>query len=436
MKGIRKLIVVCLVILPMASHGQDSAAPTPEPTGETKAGMTLAIKPGENSFFTNMMLNMAEKKMPALTQYLRGMLMSKKEGLELREKLKKEPEDLKLRLKFAGYRKMQTRYGTQADLESDENLLWIIQFHPEAQLTSLWGEMHPSSAEAADQAEKLWAGHFKDQPKAEILCSGSGYYMLNDPAKSQELLKKAEQLDPKNDNVKTARAIFNAQIKNKHMFDENGNLIPYAWQGKPAQILEADLGPSTLSKAPVIHLGPETASKVVLGKVKDAAALSGDLVLVMDKKSLHVHAEVHQDHPPVNKQESNQLWDGDAVEVWISGKPEKGSTHRFQPAAEDYYFVLAPTSKSGKPAFHCERAGEAGVVLTSASTPWGYTLDASIPLDNFKNHSWTPGKRYRFDCALNKAGKKGVRDTKLFWNSESDEAWSSPDLWGQMEISH
>ncbi len=134
----------------------------------------------------------------------------------------------------------------------------------------------------------------------------------------------------------------------------------------------------------------------------------------------------------MNSQETDSLWNGDAVEVWLSGSPDGGKKRAWDPQHDDNYFVLAPTSKSGQPAFLAGKGK--GVKLVSSTQPWGYTLAASIPLDNFNDPHWTPGKTYRFDCAINRSGPSGKREAKLFWNSESDDAYESPDMWGLAEI--
>ncbi len=208
----------------------------------------------------------------------------------------------------------------------------------------------------------------------------------------------------------------------------------YQSQGKPAllrrlatgQVL--DLDEKEFYKGPRIYLGPEDKRKVVQGALRGPQELSGEIFLVLGDQALYVMAKIFQGRPPFNEEMTDRLYLGDSVEVWISSVPDDGKL-RSAVGPQDYYFTFAPKSENGQPVFYSAR--KTGVSLRASTREQGYSIAASIPLSNLPGHDWQVGKSYRFDCAINKGGTKGHRTAKLFWHSESDMAYESPDLWGQ-----
>ncbi len=213
---------------------------------------------------------------------------------------------------------------------------------------------------------------------------------------------------------------------------------PYHWKGQPATILLLPRGQSmrldagAFKNVPAIHVGPENSRKVVVGKIASPQELSGDLKVVITDKDLFVMAKVLQGRPPLNEEANDRLYVGDSIEFWICGIPEDGTRRPSALGPHDYYFAMAPTSQDGRPAFYSPK--NAGAKVIASATAEGYSVAASIPLSNILGHSFKAGKSYRFDFALNKGLKKGSRSAKLFWNSEDDMAYESPDLWGQAVV--
>ncbi len=192
--------------------------------------------------------------------------------------------------------------------------------------------------------------------------------------------------------------------------------------------------PAVLAKAP---------AKVSLADPKSFAAAppiaiqgkgySAKVRLMKDAENFYVECEVEQGRGPVNQQPLSQLWNADSVEVGICSRADLAGKSRLKKSDWDYQLCLAPSSESGKPAIICYNAEFKGMQVESKPGATGYRLAASIPLSNFEELDWAPGKKVRFDVAVAKAGPDGKRESKQYWTATTD-AWDSPDEWGLAEI--
>ncbi len=213
----------------------------------------------------------------------------------------------------------------------------------------------------------------------------------------------------------------------------------YSWNGLPARIAKAPAGVrltadlAAFSGVPAIQLDGKDPAKVVGAKLGSPGDLRASLRLMRDDKNLYLACEVRQGRGPLNKKWMNELWNADSLELDISSKSDLAYKSRLKKSDWDYQICLAPDSVSGKPAIICYNAAFSGMEVVAKAVKDGYDLAAKIPLSNFADLDWAPGKKLRFDVAVARAGKDGNRETKLYWNATSD-AWDSPDEWGLAEI--
>jgi hypothetical protein len=213
----------------------------------------------------------------------------------------------------------------------------------------------------------------------------------------------------------------------------------YSFSGKPALIAKAQ-GPvkwgadlKAFASAPATRFDGTDPARVIGTKLKAPTDLVAELRMLRDDKNLYVGVEVTQGRGPVNSKEMNQLWNADSIELSLSGKSDLAFKSRLKKSDWDYQICMAPTSGAGKPAITCFNATFKGMQVQAKATKTGYKIAASIPLSNFEEQDWAPGKKIRFDIAVAKAGKDGNRESKLYWNATSD-AWDSPDEWGLAEF--
>ncbi len=190
---------------------------------------------------------------------------------------------------------------------------------------------------------------------------------------------------------------------------------------------------ASFADVPSIRLSAKNPAHLASGRVKNDADLSGDLRLAEDGKNLYIACEVTQGRGPVNKQAYDNVWNGDALELYLSSKSSMLKTSRMKKSEWDYQILLVPTSATGKPVIRAFGVDLTGAEMKATPSAKGYVVTGIVPLSNFKECDWAPGKSYKFDAALAKAGEAGVRDAHLFWNATVD-AYDNPDLWGQADV--
>ncbi len=195
--------------------------------------------------------------------------------------------------------------------------------------------------------------------------------------------------------------------------------------------LAIDAGMTPFAAVPSIHLSPANKDHICIGKVTGAADLSADLRIATDLKNIYVACEVTQGRGPVNKQNFDNCWNADCLELYFSSKSSMAQTSRMKKSDYDFQFVMAPTGDSGKPVIRLFPIGTVmkGGKVQVTPTAKGYILTGIIPLSNLLENDWAVGKSYKFDAAVAKASDAGAREKKIFWNATID-AWDNPAMWG------
>lgn len=174
--------------------------------------------------------------------------------------------------------------------------------------------------------------------------------------------------------------------------------------------------------------------KVVNGKVKNDSELSAVLKLAEDGKNFYIACDVTQGRHPLNKMNFENSWNADCLELYVSSKSDIADANRMAKSDWDYQIVLSPSSDKGKPVIRNYPANTLnGAKIVVKNKAKGYVMTASIPLSDLKDCDWAPGKTYKFDAAIAKAGKSGFRDNRIWWHSTLD-AYDNPSRWGAAEI--
>lgn len=112
----------------------------------------------------------------------------------LEARLAADPEDFSARRDLINY------YGFRDRGAKDKLVLWIIEHHPEFSARGPDMALNPIMEESAyKEGKALWLRHVKDQPtNTVILGNAAAYFLLPDRALAEELLKRAEVLEPRN----------------------------------------------------------------------------------------------------------------------------------------------------------------------------------------------------------------------------------------------
>ena len=204
-----------------------------------------------------------------------------------------------------------------------------------------------------------------------------------------------------------------------------------------------DIAPTVFHVAQGMNPDPSTADAGVAG---DATAY---LRVAWSSVGLHVH--VHVDKSPVSPPATQDVWNGDAIELFMT--PSSTATGSYGPGADDGVQVLvAPLSASQAPnsAVNTVAAGLSGPLDASEYAArlvqGGYEIELQLSWQRIAGHAITApasGSSIRFDLAVD-IGVSGSRvlQTSLWWADPGtspscggptyawcdDRTWCTPSL--------
>ncbi|HEX2950249.1 MAG TPA: sugar-binding protein [Armatimonadota bacterium] len=154
-------------------------------------------------------------------------------------------------------------------------------------------------------------------------------------------------------------------------------------------------------------------NQVVLGK--NDVGLNATFRLCYDDTNLYVYTEVHDKTPLQNTLTGADIWNSDAVELFIgSGNPDQGGPLQFG----DRQIILRAAKPD--PKYHWwYHSAQQQSALQMAITPMidgsGYTLEAAIP---FSSLGFSPksGQHVLFDMGIDDGDNGQRRMRQLMWN--------------------
>lgn len=118
----------------------------------------------------------------------------------LEDKLRSYPQDSIARQQLLTHYMREQFRSPEARQARQRHVLWLIENQPKAQLRAPEFTLHPTIDGPAYEAGKLlWLKQLQSAPDdVELLERAANYLLLNDRAMAEELLRKAETLDPTN----------------------------------------------------------------------------------------------------------------------------------------------------------------------------------------------------------------------------------------------
>lgn len=157
--------------------------------------------------------------------------------------------------------------------------------------------------------------------------------------------------------------------------------------------------------------------------------LKGDFRWAWDDTYLYVCAVVTDPTPMLNPNHGFDIWNGDAIEIFVG---PKNVTQSGGMQATDTQIIISaqPQDASGTAEYYWynSRADQPHIDAVVKPSTGGYTIEAAIPLSGLYIDSVTTPDQLRFDFGLDD-GSGTQRITQYIWNgSESDS--STRDLWG------
>ncbi len=176
-------------------------------------------------------------------------------------------------------------------------------------------------------------------------------------------------------------------------------------------------------------------SQVVDGKFfwKSPDQFSGRVFLTYDSEFLYVALIVTRPGSPVNNNKPSALWNGDCLELFLSGDADSSAQGRLTRA--DYHIGLSPGTNCVNPEVWCFNRNEpvAGARVKSKNSKKGYILEAALPLSFFKGFAIGPGKSCGFNVALDVGGALGSGRLLQMDYSGYANSWQGPAHWSRIQ---
>jgi tetratricopeptide (TPR) repeat protein len=153
--------------------------------------------------------------------------------------------------------------------------------------------------------------------------------------------------------------------------------------------------------------------------------LSADFKTMWDQNNLYVFVDVTDD---VLKNDAANPWDNDSVEVYIDAANSKAAS--YGPTDYQYFFVWDKTS----PKIYEQKQNRIeGVQYAMVTTDTGYRLEVKFPWSTLGTKPHV-GAKIGLEVQVNDNDTGGKRDKKLTWHATQDNAWESPQAFGNAEL--
>lgn len=120
---------------------------------------------------------------------------------KLEEEFEKDQQNLSLRIKLLGYYSSKRFTSDPARKAYQQHVLWIIENKPEIHIAGTpYAELHPVlDKEVYLDAKTLWLEQIeKHADDTRVIGNAANFFFIHERSLAEELLKKAQTLDPQN----------------------------------------------------------------------------------------------------------------------------------------------------------------------------------------------------------------------------------------------
>jgi tetratricopeptide (TPR) repeat protein len=179
--GLVSNVILCAVICCNSSCRKSK--PNPDDIEEAAASQVTHLQPD---------LTMLVVKSKDLT---------KQEVLNLEEQLIQEPNNILIRAKLLGFYSSGRFDSAQAKDSYQRHALWIIGNYPDNEIAGHFNiELNPiTDGEVYLEAKQLWLKQVNKYPQnTSVIRNAANFFLISESAIAEQLLKKAQSLEPKN----------------------------------------------------------------------------------------------------------------------------------------------------------------------------------------------------------------------------------------------
>ena len=201
--------------------------------------------------------------------------------------------------------------------------------------------------------------------------------------------------------------------------------------GRKVASISRATGPIKLDGSSVNWPGvpAETVPSSRLVQGSDAGGVEGSFKVCWDDANLYLLAHISDPTPMKNEHPSDEIWNGDAVELFIGSEQlEQAGPMLFT----DHQILLSAGQTKGGFHSHIVNASEqpnCEMSVTADVDGKGYTLEAAIP---FKALGFVPkeGQQILFDLAIDESSDGKMRTRQLVWNGNARNS-GDRTAWGR-----
>jgi len=178
--------LLCLATLSSISCKKQEPSTSKEVPEQTRASYSDDVK---------------KEQLDATMLAMQGRKLSSQEVKKLEEKLEANPEDIISRTSVLGWY-LQNRFSSEpARKARQKHILWLIQNRPDTEIAGKpEAELDPIlDKEEYYEAKKLWLEQVdKHNKNTAVIGNASNFFLIHDRDIAEELLKKAQALEPEN----------------------------------------------------------------------------------------------------------------------------------------------------------------------------------------------------------------------------------------------
>ena len=170
-------------------------------------------------------------------------------------------------------------------------------------------------------------------------------------------------------------------------------------------------------------------NKIIQGTIENPRDLTARWRANWDDKYLYIWVGIVDDKFVADSKK--QYWADDSIEIYIDADASRSDQYD---GFNDYHlsFRMGSPIQAGS---KTPKEDISAIRYAMRPNPAGYQLDIAIP--------WTtlrvipkPEHTLGFDIQVNDDDNGYSRDAKISWNAETDSAWKSPKVFGELVLSH
>ncbi|KPK41660.1 MAG: hypothetical protein AMJ78_04925 [Omnitrophica WOR_2 bacterium SM23_29] len=231
----------------------------------------------------------------------------------------------------------------------------------------------------------------------------------------------------------TEDVLFKTQLKSKIKVITQSTL-EIRWASKDI-IVDGEMEKIWMDAKPLVIDGSEGQKPILkIGKWSGESDLSASVRLLWDEENLYLFADIKDDVPALNDKSKYNIWNGDAVELFIGTDSENIPQEGY--SSSDFQIIFGANEDVwiyGQASGGTRNSLPLDSEVKIKRKEGGYSLEARLARKNFGICDFSEGKELRFDIAVDDADESTKRECQLVWNG-SENNYEDSKYWGRAKL--